>query len=71
MSDHDNLPLAELIGDLSGDPQEKRTLQILFDTVGGIRTDEDACEQLGVNQAELEEMRRHMLQNMLDSTADA
>jgi hypothetical protein len=70
MSHHDNLTLAELIGDLSGDPQEKRTLQILFDTVGGIRTDEDACEQLGVGQAELEEMRRGMLQSMLNAMAD-
>lgn len=65
MPDYESPSLAELIGELSSDRQEKLTLQILFDTVGGIRTDEDAGQQLGVNQPELEEMRRRMLQSML------
>lgn len=58
---------ARLVGVLEGSPGAKTKLRLILQTLGGERTVESACEELGICEAAFYKLRGRWLQEALES----
>lgn len=55
------------IDQLQGSWEAKRQAKIVLRTILGQMVDEEACQKLGVSQSELEELRRGVMEAMVNA----
>ena len=59
----------EHVDSLKGNEKDKERLRVILETITGEKEVQQACEELGVGEARLHELRRQVLQGALDGLA--